>query len=64
MRNDDIRSNKALLNVASKNLNRVDDALAQVAWPSQTVGIAEAIRSVQLAVQQTINVVVKVLDDL
>jgi hypothetical protein len=64
LRNEDIRSNKHLLDVASKNLNLADEHLATVAWPPEVVGVGHSIRAVRLALQQTINVVQKVLDDL
>ena len=64
MSNDDIRSNKHLLFVASKNLKAASDALDQVSWPEGTAGLSSSISLLNLAVQQTINTVVKVLEDL
>lgn len=64
MSNDDIRSNRHLLGVASRNLKRAKDSLGTVAWPAELTGIGDAISAVSLALQQTINVVDNVLEDL
>jgi hypothetical protein len=64
MKNEDIRLNKQLLAVASSNLTRAGFALKKVAWPPEMVGIGDSIDSVRLALQQTINCLVKVLEDL
>ena len=64
MKNEDIRRHKHLLDIASKNLVLADQALDTVAWPQDMVGIGRSIGAVRLALQQTINVLVKVLDDL
>jgi len=64
MSNQDIRLHKHLLDVASRNLILADQALDTVAWPQDMAGIGDSIGAVRLALQQTINVLVKVLDDL
>ena len=64
MKNEDIRLHKMLLQTATNNLNLAGSRLDQVQWGEGQLPLAQGIRMTQLAIQQTINVVVKVLEDL
>ena len=64
MKNEDIRLHKMLLQTATNNLTMAGSRLDQVQWGVGQLPLAQGIRATQLAIQQTINVVVKILEDL
>jgi hypothetical protein len=55
---------QGLLKVARSNIERGRTDLNTVAWPAEMVGISSSIRSVMLALDQTINALDRVLEDL
>jgi hypothetical protein len=64
MKTNDAILLQGLLKVARSNIERGRSDLNTVAWPPETLGIASSIRSVMLALDQTMNALDKVLEDL
>jgi len=64
MKDEDKTINKHLLMVASSNLQLAGDQLRRGSWPPDVAGIGSSIDTVRLALQQTINCLLHVLEDL
>ena len=64
MNNNAIRSNKNLLNLASRNLAASANALNRVSWTEEDAAISDCLSIMRTSIQQTINVLDNVLDDL
>ena len=64
MKKEDVQSNQQLLAIAAQNLANASDSIRRTEWSRETQGFSKAANAMILAINQTINVLDKVLEDL